>query len=80
MIGAAAFLAGSMVLLHRADGGEVAVAPSQVTALHARAPADRTNRAVTQEARCIVRLADGKLLSVLEPCEEVRRLLEAAAK
>ena len=67
-----------MVLLHRADGGEVAVAPGQVTALHAKAPANLSNRAVTQEARCIVWLADGKLLSVIEPCEEVRRLLGAA--
>ena len=70
-----------MVLLHRADGGEVAVASSQVTALHARAPADASNRAVTAGARCVIWLADGKLLSVIESCEQVRRLLtEAAAK
>jgi len=75
----APFLLCGMALLHRADGGEVAVAPWQVTALHAKAPANVANKAVTVEARCIVWLADGKILSVVEPCEEVRRLLEAAA-
>ena len=71
--------AAAMVLLHRADGGEVAVASSQVTALHARAPADASNRAVTAGARCVIWLADGKLLSVIESCEQVRRLLTEAA-
>jgi len=68
----------AMALLHRADGGAVAVAPGQVTALHARSPAAVANRSVTSEARCIVWLADGKLLSVIESCEQVRRLLEEA--
>ena len=54
------------------------MAPAQVTALHKKAPASAANKAVTSEARCIVWLADGKILSVIEPCEEVRRLLEAA--
>jgi hypothetical protein len=75
----APFLLCGMAMLHRADGGEVAVAPSQVTALHAKAPADASNRAVTAGARCVVWLADGKMLSVVEPCDVVRRLLEEAA-
>ena len=70
---------GSMVLLHRADGGVVEVAPSHVTSLHRKAPTSGGNKAVTGEARCVLWLADGKLLAVLEPCEEVRRLLEEAA-
>jgi len=73
---AAAALA--MVLLHRADGGAVVVAPSQVTSLHAKAPTSASNKLVTGEARCVLWLADGKTLSVLEPCEMVRKLLEGA--
>jgi hypothetical protein len=73
---AAAALA--MVLLHRADGGVVAVAPSQVTSLHAKAPSSAANKLVTGEARCVLWLADGKTLSVIEPCEMVRKLLEGA--
>ena len=70
---------GSMVLLHRADGGVVEVAPAHVTSLHGRAAANVKNKAVTGEARCVLWLADGKLLSVIEPCEVVRKLLEEAA-
>lgn len=69
-----------MVLLHRADGGEVIVAPSQITALHAKQPANVTNKAVAPEARCVVWLADGKLLSVIETCSVVRKLLDEAQR
>ena len=75
----APFLLCGMAMLHRADGGEVAVAPSQVTALHAKAPASAPGKTVTREAHCIIWLADGKLLSVIEPCDVVKRLLEEAA-
>jgi len=68
----------AMVLLHRADGGEVRVFPGHVTSLHAKAPSSAANKLVTGEARCILWLADGKVLSVLETCETVRKLLEAA--
>jgi hypothetical protein len=68
----------SMVLLHRADGGEVAVIPSHVTSLHARAAMSGANKVVAPAARCVLWLADGKVLSVIEPCDEVRRLFEAA--
>jgi len=68
----------AMVLLHRADGGEVIVHPSQVTSLHA---AVRTGpKVVNQTAGCVVWLADGRILSVIEPCGAVRRLLEEAAQ
>ena len=79
---ALALVAGlSLVILHRIDGGAVAVAPSHITSMHSRAPASGQNKLVTGEARCIVWLSDGKLLSVLEPCEDVKRLMdEAAAK
>ena len=71
----------NMVPLHRADGGEVEVAPAHVTSLHKKAPGPGRNKAVTGEANCVLWLADGKFLSVIEPCDVVKRLLdEAAAK
>jgi len=77
----AALAAGlSLVILHRVDGGEVAVSPSHITSMHAKAPSSPQNRLVTGEARCIVWLSDGKLLSVLETCETVKQLLDAAMK
>lgn len=70
----------NMVVLHRPDGGEVAVAPGQVTSLHTRSPAHAGNKVVAGEAHCVLWLADGKILSVIEPCEAVKQLLEAAAR
>ena len=68
-----------MAILHRTDGGEVAVIPSHVTSLHAKAPSGAQNRVVTPEARCVLWLDDGKVLSVLETCDVVKRLLKEAA-
>lgn len=68
----------ALVILHRVDGGEVLVAPSHITSMHSKAPASAQNKLVTHEARCIVWLADGKQLLVLEPCDTVKRLMEAA--
>lgn len=68
----------ALVILHRVDGGEVAVSPAHITSMHSKAPAATQNKLVTQEARCIVWLADGKQLLVLEPCDTVKKLIEAA--
>jgi len=67
----------AMVLLHRADGGEVLVAGPQITSMHAAATPGR-NIVANPAARCAVWLADGRVLSVIETCEVVRRLLEEA--
>jgi hypothetical protein len=64
-----------MVLLHRADGGEVLVAGPQITSMHAAAPGGG-NKVVNSAARCVVWLTDGRVLSVIETCEVVRRLLD----
>jgi hypothetical protein len=68
----------ALVLLHRADGGEVLVSPAQVTALHAKAPTSAENKITTPAGRCAVWLADGRMLSVLETCDRVRKMLEEA--
>lgn len=78
MIDALLIAAASWVLLHRADGGIVAVMPSHITSMHAKAPPPHTNKISPAEAHCVLWLADGKILSVIEPCETVRMLLDEA--
>jgi hypothetical protein len=74
--GGTVLAAALLVLLHRADGGVVQVAAGQITSLHA---AVRSGiKVVNPGARCVIWLADGRVLSVVEPCEEVRRLLDEA--
>jgi hypothetical protein len=80
MICALALVAGVyLVVLHRADGGEVFVNPAQVVNLHSPVPGG-VGRHFTGVARCALGLSDGKWLSVVEACAEVRRLLEAAGR
>jgi hypothetical protein len=67
-----------MVLLHRADGGEVLVAGPQITSMHAAVTPGR-NKLVSPAAGCALWLTDGRMLSVIETCEVVRRLLEEAS-
>lgn len=71
-------LALNLVVLHRADGQEVAVNPPQITSL--RAPAGALDRLAPQGSHCIVGLADGKWLAVIETCRAVQQLLEGAPR
>ena len=65
----------SLVILHRIDGGEVLVAPAHITSMHDKSPGGARDKLTNQDARCIVWLADGRMLSVLEPCDVVRKLV-----
>ena len=69
-----------LVILHRVDGGEVLVAPSHVTSMHSKALGSTRDKLTVHEARCIVWLADGKQLMVLEPCERVKQLMNESAR
>jgi hypothetical protein len=62
-----------LVVLHRGDGGEVAVAAAHVTSL--RTPAGPL-RSLAPSSHCLIYLDDGKMIGVLETCAEVRRRLE----
>lgn len=64
-----------LIVLHSVDGRETSVNPKQVTSLHASRD-DQKNELITEHAHCVVGLADGKFVSVVEPCGAVRKLLE----
>ncbi|HJQ59434.1 MAG TPA: hypothetical protein VJ890_21180 [Vineibacter sp.] len=63
----------SLIILHRADGGEVIINPAQVTSL--RATAGSLGR-LAPHGHCLVGLTDGKFVAVIEPCGDVKKLLE----
>jgi hypothetical protein len=70
----------SLVILHRVDGGPVIVAPEHITSMHSKALGSARDKLITGEVRCIIWLDDGKLLSVLEPCDVVKQLMDKAAQ
>jgi len=65
-----------MLTLHAPGGVEVDVAPDQVTSL--RNPPTKGDRGshFPPEANCLVGLADGKAVPVIETCETVRPMME----
>lgn len=73
MIDVIAIMAAGLVVLHRADGGEVVVNPMQVTSL--RNPAGKY-RQLQPTGNCVIDLTDRKFIMVMESCAEVKRLLE----
>lgn len=66
-----------LVLLHGAGGHEVLVNPQQVTSLHASIP-HKPSEYFTDGVRCMIRLTDGKFVTVIESCEAVKHQLEEA--
>lgn len=77
-IAALPLLTVSFIVLHRADGGEVAVNPAHVTSL--RTPAGRLDPHAPNWAHCMVGLTDAKFVFVIETCRAVQQLLEGATK
>ena len=69
-------IATRLILLHSVEGHEVTISPDQVTSLRAAIP-HRPNQLITEDVACLVNLTDGKFISVIESCAEVRTLLEA---
>jgi hypothetical protein len=62
--------------LHAPGGNEVSINAKRITAMHSAEGGDN-NRYVTAEARCVISTDDGKFISVIESCDEVREQLEA---
>ena len=65
----------AVILLHDLEGREIRVNPDQVTHLRA-AKLGETDKLFPAHAKCMVNLADGKFLAVVETCAEIQRMLE----
>ena len=68
------FAATVLILLHAPGGNLIHVNPAAVTSMHASVPG-KPNEMVTNDARCMVGLSDGKFVSVVETCDRVRELI-----
>ena len=63
-----------LILLHAPDGREIRVNPEQITSL--RSASGEGNKYFTGEVHCMIGLADGKFVTVVEPCDRVQTILE----
>lgn len=65
-----------LVTLTSPDGKYLAVAPANIVALRGRAPGD--HGLLHGGVHCVVYTSDGKFLSVVESCNEVRSKIQTA--
>jgi hypothetical protein len=63
-----------MIILHSATGTEIDLNTKAITNLRNPEP---NNPAFTPKVQCLINMSDGKFVTVIETCAEVRRLMEA---
>ena len=61
------------IVLHMVDGMEVQINPKLITHLLS---STGENKTLVEGVKCVVRLADGLFVSVVEDCNRVRELIE----
>lgn len=67
----------ALLVLHTLDGREVAINPAHVTSLSGPRPG-ATQGMFVDGANCLVNLTDGKFVAVVETCNQIRALIDAA--
>jgi len=69
----------ALILLHGPNGHEISVSPRLITSMHAAIPG-QPNKQFNDDVNCVINTADGKFVSVVETCDEVRTLIEGARR
>jgi hypothetical protein len=64
------------VALHTLDGRDVYINPALVTTVGEARDPDDPKKQLTGDVHCVVNLADGKFVTVIERCDSVRDRLE----
>ena len=65
----------TLIILHSLSGGVLLVNPKLITSMKAHQP-NKENAHIAKDVECVINMADGKFLSVIETCDEVRKLIE----
>jgi uncharacterized protein YlzI (FlbEa/FlbD family) len=65
-----------LVLLHTVDGRATLINPEQVASMSSHVEGGK-NKLLVETVQCVIGLTNGKIVSVVEPCDEVKQLLEA---
>lgn len=64
-----------LLVLHGPNGHAITLNPQQVTSLHAAVPGQK-NQQISDAVKCLINTTDGKFVSVIETCDDVRRMIE----
>jgi len=67
------------ITLHAPNGDKIDINPDSITSMRDRASQnDADGRLMAKGIECMINLSDGKYVSVVEHCDQVRGLIEAA--
>jgi hypothetical protein len=73
----AAIAAYQLILVHTPNGDLVELNPDQIVSLRTAAPERKEEgRLFHQSVKCLINLADGKFVAVVEDCNTIRALIE----
>lgn len=64
----------ALILLHNPNGTSVEINVEQITSMRGRHEVGEVH--FTEKAKCLINLTDGKYITVIETCDEVRRKLK----
>lgn len=64
-----------LLVVHTVDGREVVINQEQVTSLTSNKKGAHS-KLLTEGARCLIGLTDGKFVTVAEDCESIKRQME----
>jgi len=64
-----------LIVLHAPGGREILLNTEAIASLHAAVEGVK-NRNITDAVRCVIATMDGKLINVVETCDEIRALVE----
>jgi hypothetical protein len=74
MIGEIALIAFNFIVLTDLEGKEVALSVSQIVSI-TRGKDGEANKLLTDKAKCIIGLTDGKFLTTATECDDVLRMI-----
>jgi len=79
MMSAIAVVTVVFISMHNVDGDEVMINVDQIIVLqHTKEAAGGANQLISDGHKCVIGLANGKFISVIEPCGMVRQAIREA--
>jgi hypothetical protein len=64
-----------LIVVHAIDGSEITISPRHVTSMRAAHP-EKDNELLSVHVNCVIGLDDGRFVSVVEECADIRKALE----
>jgi hypothetical protein len=73
------FAAVVLITLHAPNGDIITVNPDSITSMRDRAPQnEQDEKLMVKGVECLINTSDGKYVSVLEHCDQVRDMIRIA--